>query len=56
MEVAVEVAVENAKARAISLHGVPWHSLEAHGTLGEARGTSAVARGVSVVVRGTPWK
>ena len=50
------IAVEIAMASAMGLHGVPRHSVEAHGIPVEARGRSAVARGVSVVVRGTPWK
>ena len=60
MEIAVELAVELvgeiAMASPMGLHGVPRHSVKAHGMPVEARGRSAVARGVSAVVRGTPWK
>ena len=50
------LAVEIGMAGAMGLHGVPRHSVEAHGMPAEARGTSAVAGGVSAAVRGTPWK
>ena len=53
VESAVEIAVELAMASAKGLHGIPWHSVEAHGMTMESRGRSTVARGV---VRGCRWK
>ena len=58
----MELAVELAMARAMGLHGVPRHSVEAHGMSVEARGRSTGVECPRLSVerrgnsRGMPWR